>query len=132
MANKRIISTKYLQGKSRYIYCPFCVQKAEEDGINWQEKLFPLKYVVTAEPIKNKDGSFWDYIDSHYECSKCGNTNITTKTFMMFYCERFDGTKYNEPPKSPRKMWSKEKNKLVPFSWNNELRKWEEILDNAQ
>lgn len=132
MANKRIISTKYLQGKSRYIYCPFCVQKAEEDGIDWKEKLFPLKYVVTAEPIQNKDGSYWDLIDTHYECSKCGNTNITTKTFMMFYCERFDGTKYNEPPKTPRMMWSKTRNKLVPFEWNQQLRVWEEIIDKAQ
>ncbi|MBO6105856.1 MAG: hypothetical protein J6O99_08155 [Methanobrevibacter sp.] len=132
MANKRIISQKYLQGKSKYVYCPFCVKKAEEEGIDWKEKLFPLRYVVTAEPIQNKDGTYWDYIDTHYECSKCGNTNITVKTFMIFYCERYDGARFNEPPKEPFMRWNAEKNKMVPSRWNQAERKWEEILDKAE
>ena len=131
MANKLIISQTYLQGKSKYIYCPFCLKQMEQDGISWEDKLKPLKFVKTAEPIKRADGSYWDYIDFHYECSKCGNTNITTNTFINFYCERYDGTSFNEPRKEPGLVWSKTKDKLVPAKWNIEKRCWEEILDKS-
>lgn len=129
MPNKREISHKYLEGKTKYDYCPFCVQKMEQSGENWRERLKPLKWVKTAEPIKQDDGSYRDYIDTHCECLNCGNTNITPKTFLIFYCRRYDGTKFNEPPKEPGTVWSMTKNKLVPAAWNGKLQRWEEILD---
>ena len=129
MPNKRELSHKYLEGKTKYDYCPFCVQKMEQSGENWKERLKPLKYVVTAEPIKQADGTYRDYVDSHCECLKCGNTNITDKTFLIFYCCRSDGTKYNEPRKEPATIWSKEKNTWVYAKWNTQKGDWEEILD---
>ena len=127
--NKRELSYKYLEGKTKYEFCPYCVKKCEEEGENWKEKLKPLKYVKTAEAIKQNDGSFVEYFDSHYECIRCGAANITAETFRMYYCARSDGTRYTEPPKEPGKVWSKEKRCLVPAKWNNVLQKWEEIID---
>ena len=132
MANKRIISQKYLSGKTKYEFCPYCVKKLEEEGEDWKEKLKPLKVVKTAEPIQRKDGTYWDYIDFHYECIKCGSTNITPDTFRMYYCARSDGTSYRDPPKEPGSVYSKEKGCLVPAKWNNVEQKWEEIIDNRQ
>ena len=130
MANKREISHKYLSGKTKYEFCPYCIKKMEEEGVDWKEKLKPLKLVKTAEPIKREDGTYWDYIDTHYECIRCGAMNITAETFRMYYCARSDGTRYNEPPKEPGMIFSKDKNKMVPAKWNNVTHKWEEILDN--
>ena len=130
MPNKRELSHKYLEGKTKYEFCPRCVRRMEEEGENWKEKLRPLKYVVTEEPIQKQDGSFWKCIDSHYECSKCGATNITVETFRLYYCCRADGTKYNEPPKEPGSIWNQAKNCFVPAKWNQKLQKWEEIIDN--
>lgn len=132
MPNKRELSHKYLEGKSKYDYCPYCVKKMEEEGVDWKEKLKPLKLVKTAEPIKREDGTYWDYIDSHYECIRCDAMNITTETFRMYYCARSDGSRYTEPPKEPGTVWSKEKGCLVPAKWNNQLQKWEEIIDNPK
>lgn len=132
MANKRELSHKYLEGKSKYDYCPYCVKKMEEEGVDWKEKLKPLKLVKTAEPIKREDGTYWDYIDSHYECIRCGAMNITTETFRMYYCARSDGSRYTEPPKEPGLVYSREKKKMVPAKWNNVLLKWEEIIDNSK
>ena len=87
MPNKRELSSKYLAGKTKYEFCPYCIKKMEEEGVDWKEKLKPLKYVVTSEAIKQSDGSYMNYIDSHYECFRCGNTNITTQTFVKFYCD---------------------------------------------
>ena len=134
MANKREVSHKYLSGKSRYDYCPFCVKQIEEEGItDWlsKEKLKPLKRIETVEPILQSDGSYREYYDHHYECIKCGNTNINTNTFYFFYCRRADGTKYNEPRKEPGLVWSKTKDCLVPAKWNNQKQCWEEIIDNS-
>ena len=130
--NKRELSHKYLEGKTKYEFCPYCVNKLELEGENWHEKLKPLKLVKTAEPIPQKDGSYIDYIDSHYECLKCGAANITAETFRMYYCVRSDGTRYNEPPKEPGKIWNRNKNCFVPAKWNNLLQKWEEIIDNPK
>ena len=130
--NKRELSHKYLEGKTKYEFCPYCVNKLELEGENWYEKLKPLKLVKTAEPIPQKDGSYIDYIDSHYECLKCGAANITAETFRMYYCVRSDGTRYNEPPKEPGKIWNRNKNCFVPAKWNNLLQKWEEIIDNPK
>ena len=131
MANKREIYFKYLDGSSKYDYCPYCVRKCEEEGQNYKERLKPLKYVKTADPIKRSDGTYWDFIDFHYECLRCGAINITVKTFEIFYTCRYDGTKINEPPKEPGLVWSKEKERLVPAKWNHQLEKWEEIIDKA-
>lgn len=130
MPNKRILSFKYLEGKSKYEFCPHCVKKCEESGENYKEKLKPMKLVKTAEPIKQEDGTYRDYVDSHYECIHCGAANINTDTFRAYYCARSDGTRYNEPPKEPGTVWSKTKNKLVPARWNQSRGMWEEILDN--
>lgn len=132
MGNKREISHKYLEGKSKYEFCPWCVNEMEQNGINWQEKLRPLKLVVTAEAMKLSDGTYRDYVEKHYECIKCGRSNITEKTFVLHYCERYDGTKFNELPKEPGSIWSKEKNKFVPAKWNQVKQDWEEILDKAE
>ena len=128
MPNKRELSSKYLTGKTKYEFCPHCVKKMEEEGVDWKEKLKPLKMVKTAEPIKRQDGTYWDYVDTHYECIRCGAANITTETFRMYYCARSDGTKYNEPPREPGMVWSKEKGCLVPAKWNNVTQRWEEII----
>ena len=129
MSNKREISHKYLEGKTKYEFCPYCVKQMEQEGINWKEKLKPLKLVKTAEAIKQNDGSYIEYVDSHYECIKCGAANINTETFRMYYCARADGTKYNEPPKEPGKVWDKQKGCLVPAKWNNLTQMWEKIID---
>ena len=131
MANKREVSHKYLQGEIKYDYCPWCVQKMEQEGINWKERLKPLKFVTTAEPIKREDGTYWDYFDTHYECSNCNAMNINVNTFMVVYCMRYDGTKFNEPRKEPGLVWSKEKDCLVPAKWNQVQKKWEEITDKT-
>ena len=129
MPNKRELSYKYLEGKTKYEFCPHCIKKCEEEGENWKEKLKPLKLVKTAEPVQRKDGTYWEYIDFHYECIRCGASNINTETFRMYYCARSDGTRYTEPPKEPGQVWSKEKGCLVPAKWNNLTQMWEEILD---
>ena len=125
MPNKRELSHKYLEGKTKYEFCPYCVKKCEEEGENWKEKLKPLKFVRTAEPVQQADGTYRDYIDSHRDCV----SNITTDTFRMYYCARSDGTRYTEPPKEPGTVWSKEKGCLVPAKWNNITQMWEEIID---
>ena len=104
MANKREISHLYLPGKTKYEFCPHCIKKMEEEGVDWKEKLKPLKFVKTAEPVKCEDGTYRDYIDSHYECIRCGVMNITTETFRMYYCARSDGTKYTEPIPSKKNV----------------------------
>jgi len=50
--------------------------------------LKPLKWIRTAEPIQNKDGSYSNYIDTHYECGKCRNNNITIDTFSIYYGDK--------------------------------------------
>ena len=130
--NKRELSHKYLEGKTKYEFCPHCIKKMEEEGIDWKEKLKPLKLVTTAESIKRDDGTYYDNIESHYECIRCGAANINTETFRMYYCARSDGTRYTEPPKEPGLVYSKTKGRLVPAKWNNQFQKWEEIIDNTQ
>ena len=132
--NKRIISSKILSRGNKYNYCPWCMKKWQDEGggKDWAEKLPTLKLVKLAEPIQEKDGSIREVITEHYECIKCGASNITENTFVVMYCCRADGTKYNEPPKEPGTVWSKTKNCLVPAKWDQLNRKWVEIIDNPQ
>lgn len=141
--NKKQISSKYLKGDSIYHYCPFCVHELKKQGINWKDELKkkeedrygglkPMKSVLLAEPIKQPDGTWRDNQEWHYECGKCGNTNITEKTFLIFYARRFDGSKYNERPVEPGTVWSKEKECLVPAFYDDRTGTWHERIDKTQ
>ncbi len=130
MSNKRELSHKYLEGKTRYDYCPHCVREIEQEGISdWlsKGKLKPLKMVKIAESIANGDGTYREVVETHYECIKCGFSNIKDNIFVLYYCCRADGTKYNEPPKEPGSVWSMEKRALVPAKYNSQTKTWEEI-----
>lgn len=127
MSNIREISKKYLSGETKYSFCPFCVQELEHEGKNYKEMLKPLVLIKTVEQIKNKDGTYSEYYDQHYECSRCQNRKITTETFRLFYTCRSDGTKWNELPKEPGTVWDNELKKLVPARWNSVKRVWEKI-----
>lgn len=102
--NKRIISRKQLEGKTKYEYCPWCVTELENEGKDWKELLRPLFRVKTAEPFLNEKGDYTgkDIVETHYECSRCKSERITVDTFVRQYCCRADGTKYTEPPKTKR------------------------------
>lgn len=97
--NKKILSKKYLEGENKYCYCPYCIRRLENEGKNWQDHLSPLVKITDCESIEISKGVFRDYVSSHFECVRCGNTNITENDFVRFYCQRPDGTKYTEPPK---------------------------------
>lgn len=129
MGNITIISKKYLDDSTKYSYCPHCLVELQNDGKDFKNILKPLVLIKTKEALKNSDGSFTDYYDEHYECQRCGLQRITTNTFVNTYCCRSDGTKYNEPPKEPGTVWSKEQNKLVPAKWNSVNQRWEEIKE---
>ncbi len=120
----RIISRTYMGEDSKYNYCPHCVKELEVEGKNYKEILKPLVRVKTGEPVKRPDGSYWEYEDEHYECSRCGSTRITVDTFRRIYTVRADGTKWNEPPKSPSTIWNIEKGKFVKADWDSVNQKW--------
>lgn len=74
--------------ESKYSYCPYCVEELTKCGKNYKEVLRPLYVVTDCLYVPEKDGSFRKIVDTHYECTRCGNTNITVKSFMAKYCEK--------------------------------------------
>ena len=87
-----------------------------------------------AKSLKNDVVSFLGIkgLDDVRVINRYDAENITAETFRLYYCARPDGTRYNEPPKEPGTVWSKEKGRLVPAKWNNVEQKWEEIIDKQQ
>lgn len=95
----KVLNKKMLTDDNKYHFCPYCVRELEKEGQNYKEILKPLWKITTVEGIKREDGSFMDYIDTHYECTRCHNDRITVDSFRLAYTCRPDGTKWNEPPK---------------------------------
>lgn len=123
--NKRVISTKYLSGNTKYCYCPYCVNDAELQGKDYKECVKPLRQITVENTIVLENGSKKG-IESYWECMKCSR-KITTDTFRNFYTCRYDGTKWNQLPNEPGLVYSPIKKELVPAKWNQIDKKWEEI-----
>lgn len=118
--NKRLIRFGYLTAESVLSYCPYCVQELRNEGRDYKEVLKPLKWVKTAEPILQKDKTYEDYYDIHYECSRCQNTRITPDTFSTIYGD------YNSVLRSKRlpisgtfTIWNAEKRNWIKAKWDH-------------
>ena len=83
MANIKIIQRRQLDAEGRYNYCPDCARKLKAEGKEIKDNLPPLFSVVTAEYMPQCDK---EYISEHFECTRCGNKNITLETFYNAYC----------------------------------------------
>lgn len=89
--NKTILSRKQLEDvENKYSYCPYCVEELNKCGRDYKSILKPLYLVTVAEPIPVGDGTYRDIVDKHWECTRCGNTNITVKTFVSKYCAKVE------------------------------------------
>lgn len=85
MAEKiKIISRKRMSGESKYSYCPYCVTELEAEEKDYKEILQPLFKVLTGTYVGEGKR---DLLEEHYECSRCGNKNITVDTFLNVYCK---------------------------------------------
>jgi len=89
------LGRKYLEGNSKYDYCPHCVQEAKQKGLDYKEYCKPVALVTTCEYFPQYEKQVFD---KHYECVKCGR-KMSEWDWVVAYCMRADGTKYNEPKK---------------------------------
>ena len=131
MNNIRIVSVGYLSDNDKYSYCPYCVHELEIEGKNYKELLKPLKWVKTAESIQVSKGVFKDYLDKHYECTRCGNQRISPDTFSNIYGDeksvlRAKGLLINDETL----IYSSEKNCMVDAYWDNINKKYVEKSQN--
>lgn len=127
MENIKEVSKKMMSGDTKYSYCPYCVAKAQKEGVKYKDVLRPLMVITYSIYQKDANGNGKLFYDEKYRCSNCNSDRITVDTFRLFYTCRSDGTRWNERPIEPGSIWSIEKNCFVPAKWDDVNFKWVEI-----